>query len=324
LQDLVAHGDIVDILTNFCDTNNVPHLMLYGPPGTGKTSTILAVAARMYQSNSYQSLVLELNASDARGIDVVRNEIKDFCSTQQLSFKATNSNLVKLVILDEADAMTADAQFALRRMMEKYTKQVRFCFICNYISKIIPALQSRCTKFRFSPLPVPLMRSRLTEICQLEHVPISDNGVEAILRLSGGDMRRVLNLLQSSFLSANGDATASEVNETVVYLTSGAPLPADMDLILDVLLNSPFRTAYQTLTTLCSTKGYALVDVVTELSARLVALDLPDAVAGLLLDGLSNVEYRLSAGGTDGEKIQMAALVAVFVLARETHPQNGQ
>ena len=145
---MVAHEDIIiNIITKLIDSENLPHLLLYGPPGTGKTSTIIAAAKRMY-GKGYSSMALELNASDhARGIDVVRNQIKEFTGTRQLFPKG-----VKLIILDEADAMMNDAQNALRRIIEKYTKNARFCLICNCISKIIPALQSRCTQFRFAPL----------------------------------------------------------------------------------------------------------------------------------------------------------------------------
>jgi replication factor C subunit 3/5 len=260
----------------------------------------------MYGSNAaYRSMTLELNASDARGIDVVRNEIKDFASTQQLFQQG-----IKLIILDEADAMTNDAQFALRRMIEKYTKNVRFCLICNYVSRIIPALQSRCTRFRFSPLQLDLIRHRLEYVAQQEQVKITEDGIDGILRLSGGDMRRVLNLLQSTAMAY------PMVDQTAVYLTSGAPLPSDVDHVLDLLMNADFATASEGIITMCTTKGYALTDLITEIAARVVALDMDAIPLGQMLDGLSNVEYRL-ASGTD-ETIQAASLVGVFVLARES------
>jgi len=219
MGELVAHEDIVSILTRLIDSDNLPHLLLYGPPGTGKTSTIVAAAKRMYGSAAaYSSMALELNASDSRGIDVVREEIKEYAGTRQLFHKG-----IKLIILDEADAMTADAQFALRRVIEKHTKNARFCMICNYVSKIIPALQSRCTRFRFAPLKQEQIRSRLVEIADKEKVNYTEDGIQSILALSGGDMRRVLNLLQSTAMSSE------VVNEQNVYMTSGAPLPKDVD-----------------------------------------------------------------------------------------------
>ena len=146
MSDLVSHEQIIGTITKLIDAGKLPHLMLYGPPGTGKTSTILACAHKLYGKH-FSSMVLELNASDDRGIDVVREQIKEFASTRQMF-----SSAPKLIVLDEADNMTNPAQFALRRVIEKFTRNARFCIICNYASKIIPALQSRCTRFRFAPL----------------------------------------------------------------------------------------------------------------------------------------------------------------------------
>lgn len=249
-------------------------------------------------------MTLELNASDSRGIDVVRNEIKEFAGTQQLFRKG-----VKLIILDEADAMTNDAQFALRRIIERYTRNCRFCLICNFSSRIIPALQSRCTRFRFAPLSRDQIEGRLMEVVASEQCRTTRDGIDAILRLSGGDMRRVLNLLQATAMSSE------TVNETTVYLTSGAPMPADIDNILELLMNQTFRVACEQITSLCTTKGYALADVLTEVSSKLLDLDMDSGPLGEILDGMSNVEHRL-ASGTD-EKIQIASLVGVFVKTRQ-------
>lgn len=304
LEELVAHEDIVQILTKLIDSDNLPHLLLYGPPGTGKTSTIVAAAKRMYGAKAYSSMALELNASDARGIDVVRNQIKEFAGTRQLF-----NTGIKLIILDEADAMTSDAQNALRRIIEKYTKNARFCLICNYVNKIIPALQSRCTRFRFAPLSRDQIRDRLIHVANEEHVKFTEDGIEAILSLSGGDMRRVLNLLQTTAMSY-----PEEVNESAVYLTSGAPLPSDLDAILKSLMNDSFVTAQGNITDLCKTKGYAMADILSDLTTIVSTLELPPGALAELLDGMSGVEYRL-AYGTD-EEIQCASLVGVFVKAR--------
>ncbi|KAH9691264.1 retrovirus-related pol polyprotein from transposon RE1 [Citrus sinensis] len=165
LADVAAHRDIVDTIDRLTSENRLPHLLLYGPPGTGKTSTILAVARKLYGAQ-YHNMILELNASDDRGIDVVRQQIQDFASTQSFSFGVKAS--VKLVLLDEADAMTKDAQFALRRVIEKYTKNTRFALICNQVNKIIPALQSRCTRFRFAPLEPVHVTERLKHVIEAE------------------------------------------------------------------------------------------------------------------------------------------------------------
>lgn len=346
LEDLVAHENIINIITNLIDSDNLPHLLLYGPPGTGKTSTIVAAAKRMYGPTKYKSMTLELNASDQRGINVVRNEIKEFAGTKQLFSKG-----IKLIILDEADAMTNDAQFALRRVIEKYTKNARFCLICNYVSKIIPALQSRCTRFRFAPLLPEQIRGRLEEVATIENVPLTENGIEAILDLSCGDMRRVLNLLQSTSMSNLSSTTSSSsttitattdmdmdidnggdggndkdmstvqevtpIDETAVYLTSGSPLPKDVDIILVSLLNDTFRDSCNKICTLCTTKGYALVDVLKLLTTKLCGMTGLDSIPlGKLLDGMSQVECRLATNGVE-EKIQTASLVGIFVETRQ-------
>lgn len=158
LSELIAHQDIVTTINRFIDEDKLPHLLLYGPPGTGKTSLVLACARKLYGDN-FRSMILELNASDDRGIDVVREQIKTFAGTKRLF-----SSGFKLIILDEADAMTQIAQNALRRVIEQYTANVRFCLICNYVGKIIPAVQSRCTKFRFAPLSGDQISARLNVI----------------------------------------------------------------------------------------------------------------------------------------------------------------
>ncbi|KAI5297976.1 hypothetical protein KEM56_004398 [Ascosphaera pollenicola] len=165
LENVCGHQDVISTINKFVETNRLPHLLLYGPPGTGKTSTVLALARRIYGVANMRQMVLELNASDDRGIDVVRDQIKTFASTKQI-FSVNPSSTshqslasFKLIILDEADAMTATAQMALRRIMEKYTANARFCIIANYTHKLSPALLSRCTRFRFSPLKEADIRS---------------------------------------------------------------------------------------------------------------------------------------------------------------------
>eukprot|EP00197_Chlamydomonas_leiostraca_P012362 CAMPEP_0202872782 /NCGR_PEP_ID=MMETSP1391-20130828/21999_1 /ASSEMBLY_ACC=CAM_ASM_000867 /TAXON_ID=1034604 /ORGANISM="Chlamydomonas leiostraca, Strain SAG 11-49" /LENGTH=182 /DNA_ID=CAMNT_0049553911 /DNA_START=105 /DNA_END=649 /DNA_ORIENTATION=+ len=182
-------------------------------------------------------MTLELNASDERGIDVVRQEIQDFAST-----KTIFSNKFKLVILDECDAMTKDAQFALRRVIEKYTRNARFCLICNYVSKIIPALQSRCTKFRFSPLDPGFVRERLRYVCGQENVALGEGGMDALVALGAGDMRRSLNILQSCVLAF------PQVDARAVYATTGSPHPADIERALHWLLNEPLPALFEKLT----------------------------------------------------------------------------
>uniref|UniRef100_A0A3P9JNL0 AAA+ ATPase domain-containing protein n=1 Tax=Oryzias latipes TaxID=8090 RepID=A0A3P9JNL0_ORYLA len=254
LDDLISHRDILSTIQRFVREDRLPHLLLYGPPGTGKTSTILACARQLYKDKEFNSMVLELNASDDRGIDVVRGPILSFASTRTIFKKG-----FKLVILDEADAMTQDAQNALRRVIEKFTENTRFCLICNYLSKIIPALQSRCTRFRFGPLSADQMIPRLRHVIQEESIDITEDGMKAIVTLSSGDMRRSLNVLQSTSMAYG------KVTEDSVYTCTGQPLRSDIANILDWCLNKDFTSAYKQILQLKTLKGLALHDILTEL-----------------------------------------------------------
>lgn len=208
LDDVSGHQDILATINKFVDSNKLPHLLLYGPPGTGKTSTILALARRIYGAANARQMVLELNASDDRGIDVVREQIKTFASTKQIftmggpSAKSNSIAGFKLIVLDEADAMTNTAQMALRRIMEKYTANARFCIIANYAHKLSPALLSRCTRFRFSPLKEGDIRVLVEKVVEEENVKIGAEAVDALVKLSKGDMRRALNVLQACHASS--------------------------------------------------------------------------------------------------------------------------
>lgn len=198
-------------------------------------------------------MTLELNASDDRGIDVVREKIKSFCSTQQLMSKG-----IKLVILDECDHMTNAAQFALRRIVEKYTKTTRFCMICNYVSKIIPALQSRCTRFRFGPLDDASVLSKLNEVAKCEELVLENNADKAIVSLSGGDMRKVLNILESCSLAYK------TIPEDKIFEVTGRPSPADVNLIFDAVSNKSFNEANDIVLKLKLAKSLSVDDIVRE------------------------------------------------------------
>uniref|UniRef100_A0A8C4ZEJ4 Replication factor C (activator 1) 5 n=1 Tax=Gadus morhua TaxID=8049 RepID=A0A8C4ZEJ4_GADMO len=305
LDDLISHQDILTTIQRFISQDKLPHLLFYGPPGTGKTSTILACARQLYKEKEFNSMVLELNASDDRGIDVVRGPILSFASTRTIFKKG-----FKLVILDEADAMTQDAQNALRRVIEKYTENTRFCLIGNYLSKIIPALQSRCTRFRFAPLSQDQMIPRLEYVIQQESIDITPDGMRGIVTLSSGDMRRSLNILQSTSMAYG------KVTEETVYTCTGHPLRSDIANILDWSLNKDFTAAYQRiLQPLKTLKGLALHDILTEVHLLVHRVDFPPAIRMGLLIKLADVEHRLASG--TNEKIQLSSMVAAFQAVRD-------
>lgn len=183
--------------------SKLPHMLFYGPPGTGKTSTVLALAKELYGPELIKSRVLELNASDERGISIVREKVKDF-ARMQLSNPSAEYRAkypcppYKIIILDEADSMTQDAQSALRRTMETYSKITRFCLICNYVTRIIDPLASRCSKFRFKSLDQGNAKKRVEEIAEKEGVQLEDGAADTLIRCSEGDLRKAITFLQSA------------------------------------------------------------------------------------------------------------------------------
>jgi len=321
LDDLISHQDIIQTLNRFifpkdpAQTPRLPHLLLYGPPGTGKTSTILAIAKQLFSMKiAWNDHVLELNASDDRGISVVREKIVNFvgtkCSVKQGVPDAFHQ--MKLVILDEADAMTKDAQNALRRIIEKYTRTTRFCLICNYHSKIIPAIQSRCTQFRFSPLSEDQMRHRINYVIEQEMINITDEGRTALLSQAKGDMRRALNVLQSAALAQGQE----EIDQDIVYRTTGQASPDEIKAIMDILLNETPREALAQLREIQQKRGIALQDMIEGLHDQLLDFELENGTLANVIQRLAEIEYRLAKGCSD-EK-QLAGLVAAFLFLRES------
>ncbi|GAB0135227.1 Subunit of heteropentameric Replication factor C (RF-C) [Epichloe bromicola] len=348
LDDVSGHQDILATINKFVDSNRLPHLLLYGPPGTGKTSTILALARRIYGAANMRQMVLELNASDDRGIDVVREQIKTFASTKQIfsmggastttttTTTTTKSSATaagfKLIMLDEADAMTNTAQMALRRIMEKYTANTRFCIIANYAHKLSPALLSRCTRFRFSPLREGDIRVLVEKVVEEEHVRIGGEAVDALVKLSKGDMRRALNVLQACHASSTplrakgtkgtkgakgapseaeeGDVRRDMITTETIYGCIAAPPPDAVREIVKTLLDtSDVTSCLNTMNALKVTRGLALADMITSLSEELAKLEVGPEVMISWLSGLAEIEHRVAGGGS--ETVQTGAVVGV-------------
>jgi len=221
LDEIAYQTEVVAALRRSLQTANLPHLLFYGPPGTGKTSTILAVSRELFGPNLMKSRVMELNASDERGIEVVRHKVKNFAKVA-----VGTANLdpgypcppFKILVLDEADSMTRDAQSALRRTMERWSQVTRFCLICNYVSRIIAPVTSRCAKFRFQRLPSDHIDAKLRAICEAEGLKANEDTFKMLKELSGGDLRKAITFLQSaSLMGADGDViTAENVKEITV------------------------------------------------------------------------------------------------------------
>ncbi|KAJ1982464.1 Subunit of heteropentameric Replication factor C (RF-C) [Dimargaris verticillata] len=215
MTDVSAQEEVVQVLRKCLESQNLPHLLFYGPPGTGKTSTILAMTRDMFGPELMRSRVLELNASDERGIQVIREKVKNFArSTVSQNDSGRSCPPYKIIILDEADSMTSDAQAALRRTMENYSKITRFCLICNYVSRIIEPLASRCAKFRFKPLPVEQSKAKLAYICGQEGITHEAGALDQVIDASEGDLRRATMFLQSAHrLYTNQALTAPAIQE---------------------------------------------------------------------------------------------------------------
>lgn len=210
LDDVSGHQDIINLFRNYVKTKTLPNIIIHGEPGSGKTSSILAMARELYGEKYFKTEVYELNASDERGIDTVRNKIHN------LAKKSVSSPVgFKLIILDEADFLTKDAQAALRKIMEKYSDKTIFCLLCNYIYKIIPPIKSRCAPFYFKPLTTEEIKNQLHKISKLESIEIDDNNIDFIIHKSSGDLRKAIILLQQSYFNNNIEDLIGIVNHNI-------------------------------------------------------------------------------------------------------------
>ncbi len=302
IDDIIDQEEVKKRIKEFLRAGNLPHLLFYGPPGVGKTTMALAIAYELY-GDSWRENVLELNASDERGISVIRERVKEFARTAPMG-KAP----FKLVILDEADNMTSDAQQALRRLMEMYASNTRFILIANYVSRIIDPIQSRCAMFRFSPLPKDVALSRLREIAKIEGVEISDDGLEAIWDISQGDMRKAINTLQAAA------AISKKITAEIVYKTVGYIEPREVLELVETLLHSGFIKARDKLRQIMYEYGVSGKDILRIFQRELMkgTIDTTDEAKIELMELASDIDYRLTEGCD--EEIQMLAFLSKLQL----------
>ena len=306
-EEIVCHYGTISTIKKFLLERKLPHLFFYGPPGTGKTSLAMTIA-RALHGNTWKSSgnVLELNASDDRGIDTVREQIKSFASSGIFTGVDTTS-VPKLVILDEADAMTSAAQNALRRIIEKYVHRVRFILIGNYSGQIIPALQSRCTKFRFVPLDKTSMLNKVSKVTKEEKISISNEAAEALVSLAEGDMRKVLNWLQA--------ASSSKKDKTImvkdIYLISASPEPEDLDQFWQIPFKLSIGDAFKFLRGLQTTKGISTNDIIKYIREKIIEKQDgdPSSARAFALQELAESQVRVASGC--GDTIQLAALIGI-------------
>jgi len=299
LSDIVDQKDIVERLKSFTESRNVPHCIFAGPPGTGKTTAALCLARDLY-GDVYREHLMELNASDERGIDVVRETVKTFAR-----MKSIGEIPFKILILDEADNMTSDAQQALRRTMERFTETCRFIMCANYSGKIIEPIQSRCAPFRFTHLPREEHDCYLKEIAAKEKVKLTTEGLDAIFEVCGGDLRRAINTLQSAA------SLGKPVDAKVVYSVTGKASPADVQKMLKVAMDGDFMEARKQLRDMIQKYGVAGSDIIRQIHTEIFRAEMPEKWRVKLADVVGEVDFRLVEGAN--EEVQLSALLAKLV-----------
>jgi replication factor C small subunit len=301
LDEVVNQREIVERLKRFVAEKNIPHMLFAGPPGTGKTTIAHALAHDLYGEN-YRQYMLELNASDERKIEVIRTKVKEFARS-----KVVGEVPFKIVLLDEADNMTSDAQQALRRLMELYSANTRFILTANYPSKIIEPIQSRCGVFRFVPLKREDVVKRLMYICEQEKVVCREKALDATYEISEGDMRRAINILQAA-------AALGEVNEDAVYKVVGLAHPREVREMLQLALSGNFVEARRKLRELMINYGLSGVDIIKQIHREIFSpeVKVPDELKIMIADYAGEIQFRLVEGADD--EIQLNAFLARLAL----------
>ncbi|MFB6117386.1 replication factor C small subunit [Halosegnis sp.] len=302
LADVKGHEDITERLASYVERDDLPHLMFAGPAGVGKTTSAVAVAKELY-GEDWRENFLELNASDERGIDVVRDRIKSFARS---SFGGYD---YRVIFLDEADALTSDAQGALRRTMEQFSSNTRFILSCNYSSQIIDPIQSRCAVFRFSPLSDKAVAAQVREIAAAEGIEVTDDGVEALVYAADGDMRKAINGLQAAAVMGE------TVDEETVFAITSTARPEEIREMVDLALEGDFAQARARLDHLLTEVGIAGGDIIDQLHRSVWEFDIPDHAAVRLMDRVGEADYRITAGAN--EQVQLEALLASLALEDE-------
>jgi replication factor C small subunit len=303
LDDIVGQDEIVERLSSYVKSGNLPHLLFTGSAGVGKTTAAVTLAREFFK-DSWQMNFRELNASDERGIDVVRNQIKQFARTTPLG-----DAKFKILFLDEADALTTDAQAALRRTMESYAQTCRFILSCNYSSKIIDPIQSRCAIYRFKPLGEAAVKEEVHRIAKKEGLSITKEAMDAIVYIAQGDMRKAINALQGAAIINN------KIDDKMVYAITSTARPDEIDDLLKRSLGGDFDGAESVLAFLLHDRGIAPNELINQCYRAIVKMNLDRGLKVELIDHLGETDFRLSEGANSD--IQMEAMIARFIRSSE-------
>ena len=298
--DIKGQKEIVKRVKAFVEQKNLPHLLFAGPAGIGKTSLSLVIAKKLFKDLWHQNF-LELNASDERGIDIIRNKVKDFART-----RAIGDVPFKIIYLDECDALTREAQQALRRTMENYTQTCRFILSCNYSSKIIEPIQSRCVVFRFKQLDKKEVLEIIDGIAKSEKIKIDEKAKDALYDISEGDCRKLENILQSSA------AITDHITEDLVHSLASVAKPKEIRDVLELAIRNRFIDSRNKLLDLMLNYGLAGIDVTKQIQKEILELDLDNKSKMILMEKCGEIEFRMTEGSD--EFVQLEALLSQFAL----------
>ncbi len=295
LDDVVGQDDITRQLKGYVEKGELPNLLFSGGAGIGKTTSAVALAKEIY-GDDWRDHFLELNASDDRGIDVVRDRIKSFARS---SFGGYDH---RIIFLDEADSLTSEAQSALRRTMEQFSDNVRFILSCNYSNKIIDPIQSRCSVFRYSPISDEAIAKRLRDIADKEGVTVTDDGIDALVYTANGDMRRAINALQGAAVLDRA------VDEDAVYQITSTPRPEEIEAMIQSALAGNYHQSRMQLDELLTDRGLSGGDILNQIHRLIWEFDIEDDQAIDIMDRVGESDYRITEGAND--RIQLEALLA--------------
>lgn len=302
-EEVVGQEDIVKRVSSLTDSLNIPHLLFAGPAGTGKSTMALIIVKQLY-NKEWRDNYLELNASDERGINIVREKVKNFART-----KSIGNVPFKIIFLDEADALTPEAQQALRRTMENYSATCRFILSCNYSSKIIDPIQSRCSIFRFKLLEKKDIEKYLMRIADIEKLSVNPESIEILYEGSEGDCRRATNLLQ-----ATASISLNITPELVSTIISNAK-PKDIRVVLDYALSGDFLKSREKLLDVMLKESISGQDVIKSIQKEIWNLPVEPEVKVKLTEKTGEIEFRIVEGSDPF--IQLQSLLASFVLAAQ-------